>query len=95
MLWLALVFSLLAFIAAGFSVALSLEGQEVFVAIQDQIDKLNADLAALVTEVQNAVADIATLKGEIGNVITPAQSAALDAIAAGLEKATSDLKAGE
>jgi len=64
-------------------------------ALQDQIDKLNTDLDSLAATVTEAVADIASLKAQIGASITPAQSQALDDIATKLEKATSDLKAGE
>ncbi len=85
---------ILAFVLAGIVLALLLEWR-VLVAVQDQIDKLNADIAALVTEVGNAVQDIANLKAQLGNVLTPEQSAALDTISTNLEKATADLKAGE
>ncbi len=63
--------------------------------LSDQITELNADLDTLTATVTEVVAEIADLKSQLGNAITPEQSAAIDAIASKLEKATADLKSGE
>ncbi len=63
--------------------------------LADQITQLQGDLDTLTATVTEVVAEIADLKTQLGNVITPEQSAAIDAIASKLEKATSDLKSGE
>ncbi len=63
--------------------------------LSDQITQLQGDLDTLTATVTEVVAEIVDLKSQLGNVITPEQSAAIDAIASKLEKATSDLKSGE
>ena len=66
--------------------------------LDDKIAALSTDLDGLTAEVTAAVADITTLKGQIGTageVVTQEQLDALDAIGTRLTDATAALKAGE
>ncbi len=65
--------------------------------LDDKITALQGNLDTLSSTVTEVVADIVTLKGQIGagEVVTQAQLDSLDAISGKLTGATTALKAGE